>query len=39
MKAIDSQAWAAAYNLEYIGFKELGVFKVILQQPGIKMSG
>ncbi len=39
MKAIDSQAWAAAYNLEYIGFKELGVFKVVLQQPGIKMSG
>ncbi len=28
MKAINSQAWAAAYNSEYIRFKELGVFKV-----------
>ncbi len=27
MKAINSQAWAAAYNSEYIGFKERGVFK------------
>jgi hypothetical protein len=29
MKAIDSQAWAAAYNSDYIGFKERGVFKVV----------
>ncbi len=37
MKAIDSQAWAAAYNSEYIGFKELGVFKVERPKPGIKI--
>ena len=29
MAAIDNQAWAAAYNLEYIGFKKRGVFKVV----------
>jgi hypothetical protein len=37
MKAINSQAWAAAYNLEYIGFKERGVFKVERLKPGIKI--
>jgi hypothetical protein len=41
MKAIDSQAWAAAYNSEYIGFKERGVFKVerpkVGPKPGIKI--
>ena len=37
MKAIDSQAWAAAYNSEYIGFKERGVFKLERQKPGIKI--
>jgi hypothetical protein len=39
MKAIDSQAWAAAYNLEYIGFKEQGVFKVAVERPkpGVKI--
>ncbi len=36
-KAIDNQAWAAAYNLEYIGFKEQGVFKAARQEPGIKI--
>jgi hypothetical protein len=35
VKAINSQAWAAAYNSEYIGCKELGVFKVERQKPGI----
>ncbi len=37
MKAIDNQAWAAAYNLEYIRFKEQGVFKAARQEPGIKI--
>ena len=36
MKAIDSQAWHPAYNSEYIGFKERGVFKVERPKPGIK---
>jgi hypothetical protein len=35
MKAIYSQAWAAAYNLEYIRFKEQGIFKVERQKPVI----
>ncbi len=35
IKAIDSQAWAAAYNLEYIGFKVRGVFKVERPEQGI----
>ncbi len=29
MAAFHNQAWAAAYNAEYIGFKERGVFKVV----------
>jgi hypothetical protein len=37
MKAIDSQAWAATYNSEYIGFNEQSVFKVVLQQSQIKI--
>jgi hypothetical protein len=37
MKAINSQDWAAAYNSEYIGFKERGVFKVKKKKPGIKI--
>ncbi len=37
MKAIDSQAWAASYNLEYIEFKERGVFKVKRRKQGIKI--
>jgi hypothetical protein len=37
MKAIESQAWAAAYNLEYIRFKERGVFQVKRLKPGIKI--
>ncbi len=37
MKAIDSQAWAFSYNLEYIWFKERGVFRVERPKPGIKI--
>ncbi len=37
MKAIDNQAWAAAYDSENIGFKERGVLKVERPKPGIKM--
>ena len=37
MAAIDNQAWAAAYNSEYIGFKERGVFKVVKPEPGVKI--
>ncbi len=37
MKALCSKAWAATYNQEYIGFKEQGIFKVVQQQPGIKI--
>jgi hypothetical protein len=37
MKVIDSKAWAAAYKSEYIGLNELGVFKVVWQQPGTKI--
>ncbi len=35
MKAIDSQAWAAAYHSESIRFKERGVFKVERRKPGV----
>jgi hypothetical protein len=35
MAAFDNQAWAAAYNAEYIGFKERGVFKVVKPEPGV----
>jgi hypothetical protein len=37
MAAFDNQAWAAAYNVEYIGFKERGVFKVVKAEPGVKI--
>ena len=37
MAALDNQAWAAAYNAEYIGFKERGVFKVVKPEPGVKI--
>jgi hypothetical protein len=37
MAAIDNQAWAAAYNSEYIGFKERGVFKVVKPEQGVKI--
>jgi hypothetical protein len=34
MKALDKQAWAEAYNSEYLGFVERGVFKVVKPEPG-----
>ena len=34
MKAPDKQAWAAAYNLEYLGFKQREVFKLVKPAPG-----
>jgi hypothetical protein len=37
MAALDSQAWAAAYNSEYVGFKEREVFKVVKPEPGVKI--
>jgi hypothetical protein len=37
MAAFDNQAWAAAYNAEYIGFKERGVFKVVKPEPEVKI--
>ena len=29
MKALDKQAWAAAYNSEYLGFQPREVFKIV----------
>ncbi len=37
MKALDKQAWKEAYNLEYLGFVEQGVFKVVKQEPGLRI--
>ena len=34
MKALDNQAWAAAYNSEYIGFQQREVFKAVRPEPG-----
>ena len=39
MKALDKQAWAAAYNSEYLGFKQREVFKLIKQAPGVRIHG
>ena len=36
MKALDNQAWAAAYNSEYIGFQQRKVFKIVRPKPGVK---
>ena len=33
MKALDNQAWAAAYNSEYIGFQQRKVFKIVRPEP------
>jgi hypothetical protein len=38
MKALDKQAWAEAYNSEYLGFVERGVFKVVKPEPGVKIN-
>ena len=35
MKALDKQAWAAAYNSEYLGFKQREVFKLVKPAPGV----
>ncbi len=37
MKALNSQAWAAVFNSEYIGFKEQGVFKVVKPEPRFRI--
>ena len=37
MKALDKQAWAAAYNSEYLGFKQLDVFKLVKPAPGVRI--
>jgi hypothetical protein len=37
MKALDRQAWAEDYNLEYLVFVERGVFKVVKPEPGVKI--
>ncbi len=37
MKALDKQARAEAYNSEYQGFVERGVFKIVKPEPGVKI--
>jgi hypothetical protein len=37
MKVLDRQAWAAAYNLEYLGFKQREVFKVVKPEPRVRI--
>ena len=37
MKALDKQAWAAAYNSEYLGFKQREVFKIVKPEPGVRI--
>ena len=39
MKALDKQLEAldAAYNSEYLGFKQRGVFKVVMPEPGVRI--
>ena len=37
IKALDNQAWAAAYNLEYIGFQQRKVFKIVRPEPGVRI--
>ena len=37
MKALDKQAWAEAYNSEYQGFVERGVFKIVKPEQGVKI--
>ena len=34
MKALDEQAWAAAYNSEYLGVKQREVVKLVKPEPG-----
>ena len=37
MKALDKQAWAAAYNSEYLGFKQRDVFKLVKPVQGVRI--
>ena len=37
MKALDKQAWAAAYNSESLGFRQREVFKLVKQEPGVRI--
>ena len=37
MTALDNQAWAAAYNSEYLGFKQREVFKLVEPAPGVRI--
>ncbi len=37
MKALDKQAWAAAYNSEYLGFKHQEVFKIVKPEQGVRI--
>ncbi len=39
MKALDKQALAAAYNLEYLGFHQQEVFEIVKQSqgPGVRI--
>ena len=37
MKALDKQAWAAAYNSEYLGFQQREVFKIVDLEPGVRI--
>ncbi len=37
MKAFDKQAWAAAYNSEFVRFQQRKVSKVVKPEPGVKI--
>jgi hypothetical protein len=37
MKALDKQAWAAAYNSEYLGFQQREVFKIVKPEQGVQI--
>ena len=37
MKALDKQAWAAASNSGYLGFKQREVFKIVKPEPGVRI--
>ncbi len=37
MKALDKQAWVAAYNSEFVGFQQRKIFKVVMPKPGVKI--
>ena len=37
MKVLDKQAWAEAYNSEYQGFVERGVFKIVKPEQGARI--